>query len=96
MSTSDFIETLKSEVSEDVFSRLWDRLEPLVKQKLNHNAFSTREAAIYIGCSERKLMRMCKTGEIKFYKIGVDYRFRQTVLDEWMAEQEKASCTSPE
>ncbi|WP_025690914.1 helix-turn-helix domain-containing protein [Paenibacillus zanthoxyli] len=96
MSTLDFIETLKSEVSEDVFVRLMDKLEPLIQQKLHHNAFSTQDAAAYLGCSDRMLQLMCKRGEIKFYKIGTDYRFRQKVLDEWIAEQEKASCSSSE
>jgi excisionase family DNA binding protein len=94
LSTLDFIETLKTEVSEDVFVRLMEQLEPLIQQKLRHNAFGTQEAAAYIGCSDRMLQLMCKRREIKFYKIGTDYRFRQSVLDEWIAEQERASCNS--
>lgn len=94
LSTLDFIEALKTEVSEDVFGRLLQKLEPLIQQKLKHNAFSTPEAALYIGCSERTLQLMCKRGEIRFYKIGTDYRFRQSILDEWIIERERASCSS--
>lgn len=94
MSTLDFIETLKAEVSEDVFVRLMDKLEPIIQQKLQHNAFSTQEAAAYLKCSDRMLQQMCRERKIRFYKVGIDYRFRQTVLDEWIAEQERASCSS--
>lgn len=89
MSTLDFIDTLKAEVSEDVFQRLLDKLEPLIIQRLNHNSFNTQEAAAYLKCSDRMLQIMCKRGEIKFYKIGTDYRFRQTALDEWITAQEQ-------
>lgn len=94
MSTYEFIEALKVEVSEDVFVRLMDKLEPLIDQKLRNNAFSSEQAAAYLNCSPRKLQEMCRRKEIRFFKIGVDYRFRQSVLDEWIAEQERASCSS--
>ncbi|MGF6358041.1 excisionase family DNA binding protein [Paenibacillus sp. 4624] len=93
MSTSDFIESLKAEVSEDVFQRLMDKFEPLIVQRLKHNSFTTQEAASYLNCSDRMLQLMCKRGEIKFYKIGTDYRFRQTALDEWITTQEQCTGT---
>lgn len=89
VSTADFIEALKAEVSEDVFQRLMERFEPEIKQKLFHNVFGIKEAAAYLGCGVRTLQMMCKRKEIKFYRIGTEYRFRQSTLDEWMKEQEQ-------
>lgn len=96
MSTLDFIEVLKAEVSEDVFSRLMEKLEPLIQQRIHNNSFSTKEAAAYIGCSTRQLQEMCKKGIIKHYRIGVDYKFRQIVLDEWVKRQEERNYIARE
>lgn len=96
MSTLDFIEVLKAEVSEDVFSRLMEKLEPLIQQRIHNNSFGTKEAAAYIGCSPRQLQEMCKKGIIKHYRIGVDYKFRQVLLDEWIRKQEERNYTMKE
>lgn len=90
-STTDFIEAIKTEVSEEVFYRIYEKIEPMIVQRLRNNSFDLKQAAEYIGSSESMVRTYCRQRKIKFYKIGNQYRIRQIVLDEWMSKQEEAS-----
>ncbi len=90
--TSEFIEVLKTEVSEDVFERIWEKAQPLIEKRLYNNSFNLKAAAKYIGSSEEHIRGLCRKRKIHFYKIGNEYRLRQTVLDEWMINQERINC----
>lgn len=92
VTTSDLVEAIKSEVSEDVFARIWDKAEPLILKRLHNNSFNLRGAAKYVGASEEHMRSLCRKRLIRFYKVGNEYRLRQTVLDEWMQSQERENC----
>lgn len=91
-STAEFIEVLKSEVSEDVFDRIMDKVQPLINKRLYNNSFNLKAAAKYIGCSEYHIRTLCRQKKIRHYMIGVEFRIRQHVLDEWMEQQERNNC----
>jgi excisionase family DNA binding protein len=86
--TAEFIEVLKSEVSEDVFTRIWSKAEPLIEKRLYNNSFNLKGAAKYVGASEDFMRSLCRQKKIRFYKVGNEYRLRQSILDEWMIVQE--------
>ncbi|MGO4548058.1 excisionase family DNA-binding protein [Paenibacillus sp. 2TAB23] len=88
-STAEFIEVIKSEVSEDVFTRIWSKAEPLIEKRLFNNSFNLKGAAKYVGASEDFMRILCRKKRIRFYKVGNEYRLRQSVLDDWMHAQEQ-------
>jgi len=45
---------------------------------------NSRQAAAYLGLSQRFLQRMARMGEIPSFQAGKDWRFRRGELDEWI------------
>jgi len=55
---------------------------------LPQKALSIREAADYLGISERSLHRIKNRGKIKFSRIGKRVVFRLRVLDQFLERNE--------
>ncbi len=46
--------------------------------------FNYEQAAAYIGCTSRQIRRFVASGKIAHVKIGLNVRFSQEQLDEWL------------
>lgn len=51
----------------------------------DHAAYSTRDAAAYIGVSERTIHRMRADGRLPAVRVGRQIRFRREDLDRYLA-----------
>lgn len=51
------------------------------------------EAAEFLGIDRSTISRLCKSGQIPFFKIGTCYRFRINSLINWMGEQENLNMS---
>lgn len=87
--STNFIESFCKEITVYLKQQIMDELEPEIAKSLYSSVFGIQEASSYLGCSGRMLRQLCKKGDIRYYKIGNEYRFRQVVLDEWIEDQEK-------
>jgi len=49
------------------------------------------EAARYLRIGKTKLYRLAQEGKVPCTKLGNEYRFKQTVLDEWLRDVSRSS-----
>ena len=54
--------------------------------------YGVKEAAALLGCSEWKVYKMCKDGQLPHFKVGSTLRFTDINLSKWMRSKEAASC----
>lgn len=52
--------------------------------------YDIEDAAKLLGCGTWKLRQLCKQGDIKYFKIGNRYRFRELSIIEFIEKQEKS------
>lgn len=64
--------------------------------RMQKATWEAKQAAQYIGCSYWTILEMAKKGQVPHIRVGKRVLFRQTVLDEWMEEQEKLSTAKME
>lgn len=66
-------------------ARLLQRMKP--KKKLNHhlsrNYYNVREAADYLGKSERSIRRHYASGDLRHHRVGHSVRFSKSDLDDF-------------
>jgi excisionase family DNA binding protein len=87
LTTTEFIELLRKDISNDLEQKLLDRLVPLIEQKLSGNVFDFKQATEYLNLSESTLRRMVSDKEVPFFKQRGQFFFRQNDLDRWIDEQ---------
>lgn len=46
-----------------------------------------RELANYLRCHTSTLYRLIKSGEIPYFRIGSDFRFRTSIINEWIEKR---------
>lgn len=46
-----------------------------------------KEVAQYLKVNERTIYRLAASGDIPAFKVGNSWRFKQTDLEEWIAQQ---------
>ena len=46
-----------------------------------------KELARYLHCHTSTLYRLVKTGEIPHFRLGSDFRFRTSTIDEWIEKR---------
>ena len=51
------------------------------------DVMSIKELAEYLGIGKSKIYSMIRMGKIPASKIGRQYRFSKTVIDEWLKEK---------
>lgn len=81
MSTTDLIEALRADISNDLFDQLLEKLQPEIERRLYANIFDVMEASRYLKVSASTLRRLVKDGEIPFYRLRGQLFFRQLDLD---------------
>lgn len=69
---------------EDITSLDDFKLALLIKGK---EVLNTREAAMYLGCSEAWVNQQASQREIPHYKKGARKYFKKSELDEWRLEE---------
>ncbi len=52
---------------------------------MTKDIMDVKEVAVYLGFSPTKIYRMLTSGEIPNVKVGGQYRFPKTVIDDWLA-----------
>lgn len=52
------------------------------------------EVAAYLGVSRNTIYRWCRSGDIESVKVRKTLRIQKSKLLHWIAEQERASCSS--
>lgn len=52
------------------------------------------EVAAYLGVSRNTIYRWCKAGDIESIKVRKTLLIQKSTLLDWIAEQERASCSS--
>lgn len=52
------------------------------------------EVADYLGVSRNTVYRWCRSGDIESIKVRKIIRIQKSTLLHWIAEQERASCSS--
>ncbi|MCL5291883.1 MAG: helix-turn-helix domain-containing protein [Actinobacteria bacterium] len=57
---------------------------------MTNEIMDVKELAKYLGFSEAKIYRLINKRQIPFAKIGGQYRFQKTTIDEWLARQTEA------
>lgn len=54
-----------------------------IKSHLSRNYFNVREAATYLGKSERSIRRHYTSGDLRHHLVGSSIRFEKSDLDEF-------------
>lgn len=60
---------------------------------------TVKEVAEYLKLNDRTVYRMAAAGDIPAFKVGASWRFKQSELEEWMAQrhnQNKANSSKKE
>lgn len=60
----------------------------MVNKDNKDTGMTPEEVAEYLNCSAYTIREMSRRGEIPHYRIGKLYRYRKSVLEKWIIEQE--------
>ncbi|WP_127539359.1 helix-turn-helix domain-containing protein [Paenibacillus illinoisensis] len=88
LSTTEFIETLRTEIKLELRNEILAELQPEINRRLYANVFEFAEACRYLKVSDSTLRRMVKQGEIPFIRNRSLIHFRQISLDRWLERKE--------
>lgn len=81
MTTADFIESLRSDIKNQLREEILSELQPEITRRLYSNIFDTAEACQYLKVSIATLRRMIKGGEVPYFRQRGQVFFRQIDLD---------------
>lgn len=56
---------------------------------MNTEILTVKEVAEYLKMNSMTIYRMAKVGKIPAFKLGGDWRFRRSSIDEWIIEKER-------
>lgn len=51
---------------------------------MHHNVYDVKGAAEYLNCSPKTVYALIARGEIKYYRVGRNYRFTKEMLDQFI------------
>jgi excisionase family DNA binding protein len=61
----------------------------------NEEIMTVSSLADYIRCSPSMIYRLLKRKEIPAFRLGSDWRFFRSAIDDWIEHQETTTATSP-
>lgn len=93
MQTSDLITALRQDIETNMREKLLSEILPIIEEKLYSNTFTIKESAKYLRVSESTLRKLVDNHEIPHFRLRGQIFFRQTSLDQWIAELE-AECST--
>lgn len=83
------MQEMKSDLLTELEQRIWDRLEPRIRQELRARHMSIADTAEYLHVSEQTIRRMVRDKEIPSFRIRNQIFVRQMDIDVWVDEQIK-------
>ncbi|CAM3935166.1 MULTISPECIES: helix-turn-helix domain-containing protein [Paenibacillus] len=87
MTTTDFIEALRADISSGLKAQILAELQPEIERRLYSNIFDFKEGMRYLKVSESSLRRMVAEGEVPHFRQRGNIYFRQIDLDKHIENQ---------
>ncbi|MFA6078763.1 MAG: helix-turn-helix domain-containing protein [Candidatus Omnitrophota bacterium] len=54
----------------------------------DYNVFTVQELASYLRMQPVTIYKHAKAGKLPGFKVGANWRFKKTTIDQWIAKQE--------
>ncbi len=97
MNAANAFTAMYEQIVAEAAERVRKELEETFVRSYQDRTLNSREAADHLGISTQTLYKLCAEKRIKHIPVGSlrstkpEFRFRQSVLDTWMREQEEKS-----
>ncbi len=59
----------------------------------NNEILTIKELAAYLRVHQTTLYRLIRDGKLPCFKVGSDFRFMRSAIDEWIQKRQKGMAT---